>query len=210
MRAEVGAVEHVKIGKDGHVSCQVVGDAPPVGICGTGILDAIAEMHQAGIINRRGHLQAEAPGVFPQSDGNRCFKLAEAEQGGQGVIITQNDISQALLAKGAIRAGIDLLMEQQGVAAGEIDEVLIAGAFGTCLDSGNAVRIGMLPQVSTDRIKVVGNAAGAGVCLMLASQEARRHAEKLARSVTYLELTVHPKFTLFFVEGMRLPSPPVS
>jgi len=132
--------------------------------------------------------------------------LAKGDEERHDIVITQKDIDQVLLAKGAIRAGMEILMAHLEVTAHDIDEISLAGAFGTYLDPHNAVRIGLLPQIPLSRIRAIGNAAGAGARMMLASVDARRKSVGLARQVDYLELSVYPEFSKFFVAGIRLPS----
>ena len=117
--------------------------------------------------------------------------------------LSQNDIDQILLAKGAIRAGIDVLMDHLKVGPKEIEEVLIAGAFGSYMHPENAMRIGMLPNIPVSRIRAVGNAAGTGARMMLISKSARRESEELAKRIEYLELTVYPEFALFYARGIQ-------
>jgi len=206
MRAAPGAIQRVNIKADGTVRCDVIGGGQAVGICGSGVLDAIAEMRAAGILNERGRLVRGRPGVRLQDDGMPVFQLVQSDKDQRDIAITQKDIDQVLLAKGAIRAGMDILMSHLKVAAPDIDEISLAGAFGTYLDPLNAVRIGLLPQIPLSRIRAIGNAAGAGARMMLASVEARQRSERLARQVDYLELTVYPAFSKFFVAGIRLPT----
>lgn len=205
MRAAPGAIQRVRIDKDGMVSCDVIGDVPAVGICGSGILDAIAEMRAAGVMNERGRIVRGRPGVRLNKDGMPVFLLVQGDGDQRDIAITQKDIEQIQLAKGAIRAGMDILMAHSNITASDIDEISIAGAFGTYLDPHNAIRIGLFPQIPLNRIKAIGNAAGAGARMMVASVEARRKAISLAEKVDYLELTVYPEFSKFFAEGMRLP-----
>jgi uncharacterized 2Fe-2S/4Fe-4S cluster protein (DUF4445 family) len=135
-----------------------------------------------------------------------AFVLARGERDQRDITITQKDIDQVLLAKGAIRAGMEILMAHSQITARDIDEINLAGAFGTYLDPHNAVRIGLLPQIPLKRIRAIGNAAGAGARMMLASVDARSKSASLAEQVDYLELTVYPDFSKFFVAGIRLPS----
>ena len=114
------------------------------------------------------------------------------------ITLSQNDIDQILLAKGAIRAGIDVLMDYLKVIPVEIEEVLIAGAFGSYMHPENAMRIGMLPEIPLSRIRAVGNAAGTGARMMLISKSARQKADDLAKRIEYLELTVYPEFPYVF------------
>jgi uncharacterized 2Fe-2S/4Fe-4S cluster protein (DUF4445 family) len=206
MRAAPGAIQRVTITAGGVVQSDVIGGGPAVGICGSGVLDAVAEMRAAGIINERGRIIKGHPGVRLQQDGFPAFQLAVGSDGQRDVMITQQDIDQVLLAKGAIRAGIDILMAHMKVNAQDIEDVNIAGAFGSYLDPNNAVRIGLLPHVPLNRIRAIGNAAGAGARMMLASTDARRRATNLAKQVEYLEVTVYPGFKKFLAAGMRLPS----
>jgi uncharacterized 2Fe-2S/4Fe-4S cluster protein (DUF4445 family) len=207
MRAAPGAIERVKITKAGKIRCDVIGGVPAVGICGSGILDALAEMYRARIINERGRIQHDAPGVERANDDLPTFLLSKGVNGYRGVTISQHDIDQVLLAKGAIRAGIEILLSQAGVDPADIEEIVIAGAFGTYLDPRNAVRIGLLPAVRVRRIHAVGNAAGAGARLLLSSLEYRRRAEALAKRIEYVELTIMPSFNKFFAKGVRFPTP---
>jgi uncharacterized 2Fe-2S/4Fe-4S cluster protein (DUF4445 family) len=205
MRAAPGAIQHVEIAPDGSVTCDIIGGVPPVGICGSGILDALAEMRKVRLLNERGRMQAAFPGVAEAQDGKPVFTLMKGADGTRSATISQEDIDQILLAKGAIRTGIDVLMDTLKVASGDIEEIIIAGAFGTYLNPLNAVRIGLLPQVPLERIHAVGNAAGTGARMLLASTDCRQQAESLARRVEYLELTIVPGFNKYFAKGIRLP-----
>ncbi|MCL4394453.1 MAG: ASKHA domain-containing protein, partial [Chloroflexi bacterium] len=205
MRAAPGAIDRVRLGEDGLAHCDVLGSVPAVGICGSGILDAVAEMRRVHIVNRRGRMDPAGPGVQTEEDGTLILPLARGNNGSRDVGITQRDVDQVLLAKGAIRAGIAILLDQLGVTPAEIEEIVIAGAFGSYLDPVNALRIGLLPDVPLERIHPVGNAAGAGARMLLASTECRRQAQALADRIEYVELTVVPGFNKCFAESMRLP-----
>ncbi len=206
MRAAPGAIQRVTITAEGVVKLDIIGGGPASGICGSGVLDSIAEMRAAEIINERGRVIKGRPGVRLQHDGLPEFLLAAGSEGLRDVTITQQDIDQILLAKGAIRAGIDILMNHLNVKAQDIDDINIAGAFGSYLDPRNAIRIGLLPRVPLNRIRAIGNAAGAGARMMLASTEARQRATALAEQVEYLEVTVYPGFQKYLAAGMRLPA----
>jgi uncharacterized 2Fe-2S/4Fe-4S cluster protein (DUF4445 family) len=204
MRAAEGAIEHVQIDKDS-VHLYTIGGQPPVGICGSGILDAVAEMTRAGILNHKGVLVEGIPSV--RGEGGRSeFLLAAAETTGVGRDITLNrkDIQEILLAKAAIRAGIEILLVEAGIDARQIDRFLVAGAFGTYLDLRSAVEIGMFPDLPLNRFTQVGNAAGSGARQMLVSAEARRRAGDFARRMNYVELTIHPRFKEFFLKAMNV------
>jgi len=200
MRAAPGAIEHVKLSQNGRAEIQVIGSNLPIGICGSGILDAVAEMRRIEMLNPRGRINKEFPGVEIAENGKPFIHLSS---GKNSVTLSQTDVDQILLAKGAIRAGIDVLMDHMNVSAREIDEVVIAGAFGTFMLPEHAMRIGMLPQIPLEKIHAVGNAAGAGARMMLASKTSREKAEALAKKIRYLELTVYPEFPLFYAKGIQ-------
>ena len=200
MRAAPGAIEHISIDPQGRVQIQVIGGQPPTGICGSGILDAVSEMRRVGVLNQRGRMDKSAPCVQLDDQDKPFFALAES---GRQITLSQNDIDQILLAKGAIRAGIDVLMDYLKVKPEEIQEVLIAGAFGSYMRPEHAMRIGMLPEIPLGRVRAVGNAAGAGARMMLISKSVREKAEKLAKRVEYLELTVYPEFPMFYARGIQ-------
>ena len=197
MRAAPGAIEHVSIDPKNKVQIQVIGNLPPVGICGSGILDAVSELRKNNLLNSRGRLNRSVPGVQIDETGKPFFTVAGS------ITLSQNDIDQILLAKGAIRAGIDVLMDYLKVIPVEIEEVLIAGAFGSYMHPENAMRIGMLPQIPLTRVHAVGNAAGTGARMLLISKTARQKADDLAKRIEYLELTVYPEFPLFFARGIQ-------
>ena len=200
MRAAPGAIEYVRIDADGQADIDVIGNTAPTGICGSGILDTVAQLRLRGFLNKRGRLIKDAPGVQLDDDGKPFFTLSGQPN---PVTISQQDIDQILLAKGAIRAGIDVLMDHLQVRAEDIAEIVIAGAFGSYLLPEHAIGIGMLPDVPLDRIKAIGNAAGAGARMMLISTGERAKAEALADQIEYLELTVYPDFPIFYAQGIR-------
>jgi uncharacterized 2Fe-2S/4Fe-4S cluster protein (DUF4445 family) len=204
MRAAPGAIERVQI-VNGKVHLKTIENRPAVGICGSGILDAISELLEAGYINRKGALKEGLPGVS-SVDGMLRFTLVEADQTGHGrpVVITRKDINEIQLAKAAIRTGVELLLQEASASYDDIQDFIIAGAFGTYLDVHAGIRTGMFPPLPEARFSQVGNAAGAGARQMLVSTERRQAAERSARRVQYLELTVHPDFTSKFMRALYL------
>jgi uncharacterized 2Fe-2S/4Fe-4S cluster protein (DUF4445 family) len=202
MRAAPGAIERVQI-TDGDLRVHTIGQQPPVGICGSGILDAIAEMLKAGLINTRGVLRKDHPRVRVR-DSKAEFVLSPALFSGHGrdVTISRSDVNEIQLAKSAIRVGIDVLLAECGMTADDIDEFIVAGAFGTYLDLDSAVRIGMFPDVPRERFQQVGNAAGTGARQMLVSAQRRRLAQDLAQRNRYIELTTYPDFTQRYVAAL--------
>jgi len=202
MRAAPGAIERVQI-IDGRVHLKTIGNQPPVGICGSGILDAVSEMLRSGIIDRRGALQAEMPGVS-MGDGLLLFTLATPAVTAheRPIVVTRKDINEIQLAKAAIRTGVEILLAEAGVSHDEIEAFIVAGAFGAYIDVVSAIRTGMFPNLPMERFQQVGNAAGAGARQMLVSAERRAAAAAGARRVQYVELTVHPQFTQRYMKAL--------
>jgi uncharacterized 2Fe-2S/4Fe-4S cluster protein (DUF4445 family) len=202
MRAAPGAIEHVLI-VDGRPEYQTIGGEPPVGLCGSGLLDAVAYLRRSGLLDRSGRLAGSG---VREAEGEVEFVIAgEAEAAKKRAItVTQHDIRELQLAKGAIRCGIETLLQEAGITAADLDRVIIAGAFGTYIDVESAITIGLLPELPLDRVSQVGNAAGTGARLALISLAHRRHAQDLARRVRYLELARSPRFMRNFAEAMYL------
>lgn len=202
MRAAPGAIERVHISADA-VRPVTIGGHPAVGICGSGILNAVAEMLDARIIDARGVLSIKNERVRA-SNGKAEFLLVPAEQTGHGrdIIVTRKDVNEIQLAKGAIRAGLEILLKEAGIPAERVDDFIIAGAFGTHLDLNSALRVGMFPRLPLDRYHQVGNAAGVGARHMLLSRSQREEASAIAKGVEYIELTTTADFTPTFVDSM--------
>jgi uncharacterized 2Fe-2S/4Fe-4S cluster protein (DUF4445 family) len=202
MRAAPGAIERVRI-VDGRAEYKTIGDEPAVGLCGSGLLDAVAQLRLANILDGRGRLAG--PGVR-KADGDSEFVIAPegASGSGRAVTVTQKDIRELQLAKGAIRCGIETLLQDAGIAASDLGQVIIAGAFGTYIDVESAIRIGLLPGLPRERVLQVGNAAGTGARLALISRAQRQRAQDLARRVRYIELASTPDFMRHFADAMYL------
>ena len=204
MRAAPGAIERVQI-NNGQSNTYTIGEKPPVGICGSGILDAVAELLKDGIIDHRGSFQEGAPNIRKgMSRHQEEFILVPSKDTGHGkdIVVTRSDINEIQLAKSAIRAGLEILLEEGGVAAVDIDEFIIAGAFGTYLDVDSAVTVGMFPELPRERFRQVGNAAGNGAQQMLISAERRRVADEIPERVEYIELTTHASFEKNFMKAL--------
>ncbi|MBC7341927.1 MAG: DUF4445 domain-containing protein [Clostridia bacterium] len=210
MRAVTGAIEKVELAEAGiKVNYWTVGNAPPLGICGSGILDAVAEFYRHGVVDGRGRLRPDHPRVRRPSSGEPWeFVLVPREESGTGhdLVITQKDINEIQLAKAAIAAGTKLLLEAAGLGPDSISKVIVAGAFGTHLRLESAIAIGMLPDLPRERFRQVGNAAGTGARLLLISQAERRRAEQIAREDQYLELMLVPSFNDTFISELSFPS----
>lgn len=209
MRATAGAIDRVRIRED--VRVWTIGDRPPEGICGSGLVDAVAEMVRHGLIEPSGRLlpASRQEGRLPSALLARLVQRASACEfvlsWDPYVAVTQEDVRQVQLAKGTIRCGIEILMAELGVSVGDIASVALAGAFGNYIDRRSALAIGLFPAgLSGDRLRGVGNAAGHGARLGLLSRSMRARAERLSRRVEYFELSKHPRFEDVFLDSLRL------
>jgi uncharacterized 2Fe-2S/4Fe-4S cluster protein (DUF4445 family) len=205
MRAAPGAIEYIRLGPSAaDTMLRTVDDAPPVGICGSGIVDAMAELHRTARMTDRGRLTAAAPGIRDGENGLE-FVLAPASVTGTGrdIVVTQDDVHEIQLAKGAIAAGIEMLLRATATDPGEVEEVVVAGAFGTYLNLDSALAIGLLPRLPHASYRQVGNAAGSGARAVLLSLRERTRARAIARSTTYVELTTQPGFQRQFAHSMH-------
>lgn len=202
MRAAPGAVERVQI-RDEQVLVHTIGNQPAVGICGSGIMDAIGQMVAAGIIDTRGVFARGRAGVHERA-GKLEYVLVPAERSGSGqaIPITRSDVNQIQLAKAAIRAGVEVLLAEAKIPASAVERFVIAGAFGTYLDLKNALITGMFPRLPLSRFEQVGNAAGMGARQLLISRGKRREADRVAAENEYIELTTYPDFTNLYVRSM--------
>lgn len=202
MRAADGAIESIRISDDG-VELQTIGDCPPIGICGSAVLDAVAEFYQAGAINFRGQIDKASPFAEQQDEGT-VLRLSKDDS---SLVFTQLDVRNVQLAKGSIRAGIDLLLEQAGLTEDQLDRVIIAGAFGVYIRLESAVAIGMLPNLPLQRFEQVGNAAGIGAKLALVSKPLREQAKALAAASIHNEQAGSSNYMDRFMKQLHLPKP---
>jgi uncharacterized 2Fe-2S/4Fe-4S cluster protein (DUF4445 family) len=202
MRAAPGAIERVQF-IEGEIRLQTIGGSPPVGICGSGILDVVAEMLDNGLLDHRGALKEDGHRVRFK-EGQQEFVLSPAEGNGhhQDIIVTRSDVNEIQLAKGAIRSGMDILLMEMGLTADDLDAVIVAGAFGTYIDIDSAMRVGMFPKLPKHRFQQVGNAAGSGAKDLLLSMEMRHVASQIRNRIEYIELTTHPDFHQIFMERL--------
>jgi len=205
MRAAPGAIERVQI-KDGEIKLFTIDDQPPIGICGSGILDVVAEMKTANLMDEKGAIKKGAP--FTRQDAKDLSELLlvpEAESGNQkDITISRKDVNEIQLAKAAIRAGLDILLAEAGIEAEDIDKVLVAGAFGTYISVPNAIEIGMFPDIPLDRFQQVGNAAGMGAVQALISIKYRNLISEVIKDVDYIELTTYDDFQKLYMNAMYL------
>jgi len=218
MRAAPGAIEKVKIDPETkEARYKVIGKADwhthiegkinAKGICGSAIIDVIAEMFKAGIIDKTGKF-VDNPGISrvrKSSEGKPEYVLAWAEETsiGQDITVTQGDVRALQLAKGALYAGAKLMMQKMGVT--KLDRVELAGAFGSHIDREASLTLGMFPDVPIDKVVVVGNAAGDGSRMALLNKSKRKEAEERARWVEFVEIATEPTFEKEFMQAMHIP-----
>jgi Uncharacterized metal-binding protein len=200
VRAIPGAIEKVHMQGE-QLELTTIGNLPPIGLCGSGTLSLLAEMCVHGVIDRRG--------VIQRGNG-REFEIvaAECSATGRAIALTRKDINEIQLAKGAIRAGIEVLLRHAAIEASQVRQWIIAGAFGTHLDLNSAIRIGMFPAQPLERFKQVGNAAGVGARQMLLSVEQRQMASSFEDREHYIELTAEKEFQEIYVESLLFPEQP--
>jgi uncharacterized 2Fe-2S/4Fe-4S cluster protein (DUF4445 family) len=203
MRAAPGAIEKVDL-IQGKLEYSTIGDLPPVGICGSGILDAVAVMLRDHAIDSRGVLQKTHPRML-EINNQKNYLLAQKSDSGSNhdIVVSRKDVNEIQLAKAAIRAGIESLLSQTGITDSDIDRMIIAGAFGTYISIKSAIQIGMFPDLPMERFFQVGNAAGAGARHMLLSIVERKNGEELAVRSQYIELTTFNKFPALYMDAMR-------
>lgn len=203
MRATGGAIERVQI-KGSSINLQTINNEPPIGICGSGIIDAVAQLREADIIDEIGRFRLHP--CVRSTDNGKEFVLVPISKSGNGkdITINQKDISEIQMAKGAIASGISILLANAKVNWKELDQIIIAGAFGSYIDVDAAITIAMLPPLPKERFLQVGNAAGVGAKLALISKEQRKLAVEIARKVKYVELMTHSGYPKLFSNALRL------
>ena len=211
MRAAPGAIERVDVDDD--VRLKTIGNETPHGICGSGLIDAIGHMVRLGIIEPTGAM-ADKPsdlGIpdalarrFGRVNGSPVFYLAFPEECAVdvGIYVSQKDVREVQLAKGAIAAGIATLLAEMNVSLGDLEQVDVAGAFGNYIRAETALAVGLLPRVPVEKIRFIGNGAGAGARMCLLNRNVREEAERLSRHIRYVELAGRPDFQMTFTEAM--------
>jgi uncharacterized 2Fe-2S/4Fe-4S cluster protein (DUF4445 family) len=214
MRAAPGAIETVTIDDSG-ISVGVIGDVAAVGLCGSGLVDAVAELVRVGLVDGSGRfvsaeqaaeLRADLADRLVDQGGERWFELAtEVETGGDAVVLTQRDIRELQFAKAAISTGWRLLLEEFGATEQDVQQVLLAGSFGTYLSPKNAVSIGLVPKLPVMRIVSAGNVAGEGAKMILLSLPERHGAMSLLDEIEYMELSDRTDFNDRFVDELAFP-----
>ncbi|MCI0625094.1 MAG: ASKHA domain-containing protein [Acidobacteria bacterium] len=217
-RAAAGAIERVRIDPENlEVKFKIIGrdewiepsmQAQATGLCGSGIIEAVAEMFLSGIIDNDGRFLESSAGRgsgvrFHGRSGEFVLACAHQTSTGNPIVVTQNDVRAIQLAKAALYAGVKLLMQRCGVL--KIDRILLAGAFGNYISPWHAMVLGLIPDCELSRVIAVGNAAGDGARIALLDRERRAEAAHLARQVDYASIAVEPRFQEEFVAAMALP-----
>jgi uncharacterized 2Fe-2S/4Fe-4S cluster protein (DUF4445 family) len=211
MRATAGAIDSVKIFHNPlAVSATTIDDSPPVGLCGTGLIDAMAEMLLAGILDRSGRFQVDRAAKrfrIRKDDDTAEFLLVSARESGsqRDVIISQADIENLIRTKAAIYAAADSLVQSVGVSFSDIQKVYIAGAFGNRLDISSCITIGLLPDVPTERIEFIGNSSIAGAKLVMLSRSMFDEVQQIREGMSYQELMVDPAYMEKYTSACFLP-----
>jgi uncharacterized 2Fe-2S/4Fe-4S cluster protein (DUF4445 family) len=218
MRAADGAIDALHLEPDGRWSVHVIGGGPPRGVCGSGLLDAVAELVRVGVIDPSGRMRGaeQARGAVPDpliarlrsANGRRRTTIVEAGFGGREISLQAADVRQLQLAIGAVRAGIEVLCAEAGLMVDALQTVFVAGTFGQYVRKASLLRLGLLPPVQPERVRTVGNAAGAGAVLALLDQRVRDRAERLAAGATYVELAGRIDYQDALARSLRFPAPP--
>jgi uncharacterized 2Fe-2S/4Fe-4S cluster protein (DUF4445 family) len=211
MRAAAGAIDSVRIGRDAlTVSVSTIGRRPALGLCGSGLIEALAEMLRAGLVDRSGRFQPDRlPERFriDEETGSPQFVLVPAAESGSGrdVVLTQCDVENLIRTKAAVYAAADSLVQSVGLGFDDVQRVLIAGAFGSHLDVERSIAIGLLPDVPRERIAFLGNSSLAGAKQALLSRRGFAEAEEIRAGITYQELMVDPAYMEKFTSACFLP-----
>jgi uncharacterized 2Fe-2S/4Fe-4S cluster protein (DUF4445 family) len=205
MRATDGAIENVIIDPDTkEVAIKVIGeDVQPAGICGSGMIDAIAGMFLAGILNQKGKLQEDVSDRVRKGEDGLEFVVHSSD--GRDIVLTEPDIENLVRAKAAIYAGFATLLSEVGFTFDDVQKVYIAGGFGKFLDIEKAITLGMLPDIPKEKFEYLGNSSVVGAYLCLLSRKMRTEAEALSQKITYIELSVSNSFMDEYMSGMFIP-----
>jgi len=217
MRAAAGAIEKVILRDD--VRLNVIGNTKPAGICGTALIDTVAEMLRKGLIDETGRIVSaeNAPDEIPEALTQRLHKMengrvdfllvaGDKAANGENIYLRQKDVRELQLVTGAIRAGVNLLIKRAGLNLEDLGAVLLAGAFGNFIRRSNARRVGLLPQVACNRIRFIGNAASLGAKMVLLSARERRYASELRDKAEHVDLSLDKEFQMEFGEAMMFPA----
>ena len=209
MRAMEGAIEEVEIDPVTHeVNYRVIGDVKPIGICGSGMIDALAEMYLNGVIDQKGKIREELGSKrIRTGESGREYVLAWRVESAinKEIVLTEADLDNLIRAKAAIYAGFATLLAQMGMTFANIDKLYIAGGFGRYIDVERAITIGMLPDLPVDKFQFLGNTSIIGAYYALLCDRLRHEAEEIAHRMTYMELSVSRSFMDEYLSALFLP-----
>ena len=206
MRACNGAVEKVAMTEEG-VSYEVIGGSVPKGLCGSGLIDVVAMLLREGVIDSRGRMLTHEECTDERiknrlsSDDNRINRFLITDSN-HPVYLTQKDVREVQLAVGAVKVGTEVMMEQMGTTVDGIDEILLAGAFGSNIDIASAITVGLLPKVEREKVRFIFNSSGLGACMALASADFYRATEQTMSRMEYIELSSLKDFQKRFIRSM--------
>jgi uncharacterized 2Fe-2S/4Fe-4S cluster protein (DUF4445 family) len=207
MRADVGAIEKVRIDrKTGKPSYSTIGAGPPSGICGSGLIDLMAELFLSGIIDERGKIIAEGGNVV-ESEGVIAYRVVspEASATGEEILLTELDINNLLRTKGAMYTALTVMTRYAGISFQDLEHFYVAGTFGAYINPSMAISIGMVPDIPVDRYRMLRNSAGVGACLSLLSNRKREELDDICNRIAYVELNVEGDFMNLLSAAMFLP-----
>ncbi len=205
MRAGAGAIEKLTILDDGSIELKTIGQKHPLGLCGSGLLDTLAELFTKGVIDRTGRFKENGQPGLSEGDEGRQFQISPPDKEHQEIVITQADIDNLIRSKAGVFASIKVLMEATETTSNDLEAVYLAGGFGNFLNIQQAVNIGMLPDVPLEKMRFVGNTSIAGAKTVLLSRQALETAEKIAEGMTYFDLMSHPGYMDEFTRANFLP-----
>jgi uncharacterized 2Fe-2S/4Fe-4S cluster protein (DUF4445 family) len=206
MRAATGAIEGIWINPETlEPSIRTIDNADPIGICGSGLIDLLAEMLKTGIMDSTGRLNRLDHPRLREKNSVYEYVVAWDEESNQDIAITQLDIRELQKGKAAIYSGAYVAMKKLNLSLDDIKHIYIAGAFGTYIDKQSATYIGMIPEFPQNNVQQVGNAAGTGARMMLLSKKARKEAEHIPHQVEYIELATSPIYNKEYLDALMFP-----
>jgi len=205
MSALDGAIHQVTV-EDDKLACSVIGGKEARGICGSGLLDAVAELRAIGLIDKSGRLRRTKHPLSLRIEGKGAKARFLISSKDTSVYLTQKDIREFQLAKGAIRAGIEVMLERAEISVDDIDRILIGGAFGSSLRPESLLRVGLLPQINIEKIVSLGNSAGQGAKLALRDRKVTPRLQQLIEGTEYIELSFIKSFSSKFMKCMQFPT----
>jgi uncharacterized 2Fe-2S/4Fe-4S cluster protein (DUF4445 family) len=205
MRASTGAIEKLQINDNGSIEWETIGSSEAIGICGSGLLDVLAELASNQIIDRTGRFSVSSDARLTEGDYGKQFQLVPSRNGHEQIVITQADINNLIRSKAGVFSAIRVLMEATQTRPEDLNSIYLAGGFGNYLNIRHAIEVGMLPDIPVEKIHFVGNTSMKGAKAVALSREALQTAEELAANMTYFDLMSHPGYMDEFIKASFLP-----